>query len=92
MKNPKCRQADCAAGGINKNVGNHRRAGGNEPLVKFIGAGVEKNNEQCSNNLGGKKKDIRLIQQAENQQRENGVFGQMRAFAQGMMDLSNPFL
>ncbi len=90
MNNKEREQADGAACGVNQHVGHPRRARGHENLVKFVGGGVEKDQEQGAADLGpGPRRQPALpgVQRAPEQERQHGVFGQMRAFADEMVDL-----
>ena len=88
MEKPERQQANRATGRVNENVGNLRRSRRHENLMKFIARRVKKNNQQRAADLWPRPRRqivFRLMQRAPQQQREHGVFGQMAAFADEVM-------
>ena len=87
---PKREQSRRAAGGVNEHVRNQRRSGGHKDLVKFVTGRVERDEQQCEAGFmpvpGTGNIFHRFGQSAPEQQREHEVFGEVRAFAEIMMD------
>ena len=89
---PQAQQSERAAGGVNENIGDQRRAIGDEALMKFVGGGVEKNHQHRAADF--RPRPVRQLiflpmQRPPDQQREHGIFGEVAAFAENMMQLGD---
>ena len=92
MKNPEHKQPHGAAGCVNQHIGETRRARGHKNLMKFVAGSVKENDEQRAADFRPRpRRQIRFgrVQRAPEQQREHGVFGEMTAFAEQMMNEFN---
>jgi len=87
---PENDHADDGAGGVDEDVGDECGAGGDEDLMDFVGGGVEEDDENCDEGLapapGAGVAANGFADGAPEEYSENGVFGEVRAFADDVMD------
>ena len=87
---PKDKHADDGAGGVDKYVGDHRGTSRHEHLEKFIGGGVEEYDENGDGGFapapGARVATDGFAHCAPKQDGEDGVFGEVTAFANHMMN------
>src|ERR1035437_10948084 len=93
---PEQQQSGGAASGVNEHVRDLRRARGHKDLMKFIAGRVEKNHGERESGFRPVPRSrsifLWLPDGAPEQQREDGVFRQMGAFAEEIMNLLNASL
>lgn len=82
--------ANDRARGVDEDVGNHRGTSGDEHLVEFIGGGVEENDEDGDGGFaptpGSRVAADGFANGAPKQQGEDGVFREVAAFANCVVD------
>ena len=90
---PKREQTRRAARRVNEHVRHLRCARGHKALMKFIAGRVERDEQQHESGFtpvpGTGDVFHRLAQRAPEQQGEHEIFGEVRAFAEKMMDFLN---
>ena len=89
MTYPGRKQAKRATESVNANVREQRCSCGHKLLMKFVAGSVEKNDEQrAAHARPGPRRQfgVTLAQGTENEQPQNGVFRQVTAFAEDMVD------
>lgn len=85
FESPDEQQGQQAARGVNQYVREMRRSRGHEHLMDFIAGGINKDDEQGDRGTPPRPRArlvfYRLVQRAPKQNRQQSIFGQMRAFA-----------
>ena len=93
---PEQGQADHAAGGVHDDIGDEGGAAGDVDLVEFIGGGVEEEDRQGEAGFipapGASVVFLGLADGAPGEKNKEGVFGQVTAFAEEMMQVADVLL
>jgi hypothetical protein len=87
---PEEKHTEDGPAGVDEDVRDQGGAGGDEDLMDFIGGGVEEDDEDCDEGFapapGAGIVRARFPNGAPEEHPEDGIFGEVRAFANGVMD------